>query len=303
MNEPAQGPPRFTLMQLMVAVAVISVLLGIGARLIPRWREDGRRAQCRNNLHQLALGVHLYHDVDNELPPLATAADGWTWQCLTGPFIEGKGMWSRLDWAKPARSGVNLPVVQQNGRSTLYLCPTRRSEGSRESGTYAGGQPMDYVAVSTSNSTSWDPQGDGMIVYRASVTIRPDGSARFNSATTFKSVTDGLGNTLMIGEKHMRPSWLGGQYDEPALVAVEGPSTIRVATDALGGKPLAQRREDDDPWKFGSWHNGVTLFAVGDASVRPISSGTDPGILRLLSCRHDGETARLNFAGQRLIIP
>jgi hypothetical protein len=128
-----------------------------------------------------------------------------------------------------------------------------------------------------------------MIVFRASVTIRPDGSARFHSATTFKSVTDGLENTLMIGEKHMRPQWLGGEYDEPALVAIEDPNTIRVATDALDGKPLARWREDDDPWKFGSWHDGVTLFALGDASVRPISNGTDPRVLRLLSCRHDGE--------------
>jgi hypothetical protein len=76
-------------------------------------------------------------------------------------------------------------------------------------------------------------------------------------------------------------------------VAVEGPSTIRVATDALGGKPLARWIEDDDPWKFGSWHDGVTHFALGDASVRPIPNGTDERMLRLLSCRNDGQLVDL----------
>src|SRR5262245_49284818 len=106
MNQPAQNAPRFTLTQLLVAMAVISVLLGIGARFIPYAREQGRQAQCRNNLRQFALTVHLYHDVTNELPPLATDPDYWTWQCLTLPFIESKPASPSFVLADPARSSA-----------------------------------------------------------------------------------------------------------------------------------------------------------------------------------------------------
>src|SRR5262249_36938314 len=136
---------------------------------------------------------------------------------------------------------------------------------------------------------------DGMIVYRTQKVAAPLRlSPRwFASATRLSSVTDGLSNTFMIGEKHMRPSWLGGQWDEPALVAIEDPNKIRVATDLLGGKPLAQSREDNDEWLFGSWHEGITHFAMGDAAVRPIPNRTDPSILRQLSCRNDGNVVVL----------
>jgi len=97
----------------------------------------------------------------------------------------------------------------------------------------------------------------------------------------------------MVGEKHMRPQWLGGPYDEPCLVAVEDQNTIRVATDALVGHPLANSRADEDSWKFGSWHHGLTHFAFGDAHVHAISNKTDARVLRLLSCRNDGGTVEL----------
>jgi hypothetical protein len=239
------------------------------------------------------LAIHIYHDTNNELPPLATDPDHWTWHCLTMPFLESNSTYSALALDQPARANLNLPLVLRWGGSPL-LCPTRRNAAKRQSGPYAGAWPTDYVAVSTSTAEAWDSDSDGMIVYRASVSPGSSpGWIRVRSATSFRSVTDGLTNTLMLGEKHMRPSWLGGQYDEPALVAFEDPNTIRVATDALGGKPLARWLEDDDPWKFGSWHNHVTHFALGDASVRPISNDTDPRTLRLLSCRNDGESVEL----------
>ena len=76
-------------------------------------------------------------------------------------------------------------------------------------------------------------------------------------------------------------------------MAIEDPNTIRVATDRLGGKGLARSEEDDDPWKFGSWHAGVTLFALGDGAARAIPNKTDPAVLRLLSCRNDGQAVEM----------
>jgi hypothetical protein len=138
-----------------------------------------------------------------------------------------------------------------------------------------------------------------MLVYREDPATTPAGASGlpgkrpWRSATTINSVTDGLMYTLMFGEKHMRPQWLGGQYDEPGLVAIEDPNTIRVATDRLDDKGLARSQNDDDPWKFGSWHPGVTLFALGDGAARAIPNKTDPAVLRLLSCRNDGQAVEM----------
>jgi hypothetical protein len=288
MNEPTRQRPRFTLMQLFVAVTAISVVLGVSVPLLRRWQEHSVQQQCANNQRQLALGIHMYHDTYNQLPPLATDPDHWTWMALLLPFIEDQPTFLRLTFAQPASSRTNRSVAV-GYRNPMLLCPTRREQAKRDSGAYAGGQPTDYIAVSTSNALKWDADSDGMIVYRRSVQRGPF----VRSATNFGSVTDGMSNTFMIGEKHMRPSWLGGQWDEPALVAIEDPNTIRVATDALGGKPLAQSREDNDEWLFGSWHGGVTFFAFGDASVRPISNKTDPAVLRRASCRNDGQSYAL----------
>src|SRR5205807_57845 len=111
--------------------------------------------------------------------------------------------------------------------SNSLLCPSRRTSDKSSSApiVYSAGMPTDYIAVSTTQGTTWGPNTDGMIVFR---TQPPTRERPARSATTFGSVTDGLGNTAMIGEKHMRPEWLGGQFDEPALVALANQNTIRV---------------------------------------------------------------------------
>jgi hypothetical protein len=100
----------------------------------------------------------------------------------------------------------------------------------------------------------------------------------------------------------MLKDWLEGKYDEPALVAISDQNTIRIAStvekDKEDGKEVEKLRglavddKDKDDWKFGSAHPGLCLFALGDASVRPIKNKTDPKILRLLCSRNDGETFR-----------
>src|SRR5205814_8423 len=112
------------------------------------------------------------------------------------------------------------------------------------------------------------------------------------SATTLQSATDGLSNTAMIGEKHMRPEWLGGKFDEPALVALSNQNTIRVGGDTLS-RGLAQDRNDQDDWKFGGWHPRITMFAMGDASVHSVKNNTDVTVLKLLMSRNDGTSFEL----------
>jgi hypothetical protein len=96
----------------------------------------------------------------------------------------------------------------------------------------------------------------------------------------------------MIGEKHMRLDWLGGKYDEPALVAFSNQNTIRVAGDTPT-RGLAQGRDDTDDWLFGSAHPAVTQFALGDGAVRDVANKTDVNVLKAFLSRSDGTVVRL----------
>jgi hypothetical protein len=284
MNTPANDRRQFTLWQLFVVVTVICFLLALlGPMLLQRRERPGNRADCTNNIRQLALGVHMYHDVHMQLPPLATDDNHWSWIALGLPYIEGGDVYRQLQLHLPAASAGNLSVVRAY-RPSVLACPSRGFRRSRSGGLFDGAAATDYVAVSTTTSLSWSTQSDGAIVFRAAPPTASNPLPR--SATTFSSVIDSSAFTAMIGEKHMRADWLGGQYDEPALVAIQDQNTIRVASDTLG-RGLAQMSDDPDPWKFGSAHPRVVLFAMVDASVKPLKNNTDPSILRLLCCRND----------------
>ena len=279
----------FTLAELVIVVAVIGAVLALVTPWIHWSRQASERTTCARNLRDLGLGVHNYHDAHNELPPLAAGDGHFSWSWFLVESVEACGhLWkAHNDSTKPASAGMNKSDVVEY--RMLYQCPSRGIRLTRK-GVFAGGQPTDYIAVSTTLSTKWNFDTDGMIVFPKQP---PTPKSRARSGITFGDVTDGLSNTAMFGEKHMRAQWLGGPLDQPALVAFEDQRTIRVGGDRVGMRGLANGPDDPDNWKFGGWHPGVTMFVLGDASVRPVQNSITPQVLRHLFSRNDGESFEL----------
>jgi len=190
-----------------------------------------------------------------------------------------------------------------------------------------GAQPSDYAAVARGgprNNTSAERNLNGFdscTLAQPAIARNdnpPSGQLRvaLKSQTTFGSLTDGQSNTAMLGEKHMHPSWINN-------VSFEVPATVGHANDwrynmrwlgawrtgnASAPQPntgqwwgLASRPQDNNvclggrqpchfvgTWSFGSWHPQVTLFAIADASVRPLRNSIPPDILRWYAMRNDG---------------
>jgi hypothetical protein len=281
----------------LIAVGlVLFMLVALGPAQILGVRETAKRTQCISHLEQLGLAVHNYHDANFQLPPLATDEGHWTWTALLLPYLEEDAVYKKIDLVEPAKSEKNKEVVAAF-KMPLLLCPSRRTKAARKEGEFKGGQPTDYVAVSTTSLKKYSVRTDGAIIYRAQAPTK-DG-LRLRSSTTFGSVTDGLSNTAMIGEKHMLKDWLEGKYDEPALVALNDQNTIRIASTVEKDKPedkeveklrgLAVGDKDKDDWKFGSAHLELCQFVLCDASVRVLKNSTDPKILKALGTRHGGE--------------
>jgi hypothetical protein len=283
---------------------VFLVVAAIGSAQIFNFGESARRRQCTNNLKQLALSVHNYHDTYNQLPALATDEGHWTWTAIVLPFVEQTPTFNKIDFGEAAKAEANKKAVLEF-KSTMLLCPSRRAKAARKEGDFKGGQPTDYVAISTVDLKQFGDT-NGIIVYRTEPPTKGRGLGNISalkSRTTFASVVDGLSNTGMIAEKHMLKDWLEGKHDEPALVAFNDQNTIRIASTVEKDKPdgkeveklrgLAADDKDKDDWKFGSAHPDVCLFAFGDGSVQAVKNKTDPKILRLLCDRRDGEAFKL----------
>src|SRR5437588_1035852 len=88
----------FTLIELLVVIAIIAILIGLLVPAVQKVREAAARAQCQNNLKQLALGIHNYHDVNKQLPPARVARDAYvTWPVLIMPYIEQGPLYKQFD--------------------------------------------------------------------------------------------------------------------------------------------------------------------------------------------------------------
>src|SRR5688572_30214591 len=152
----------FTLIELLVVIAIIGVLIALLLPAVQAAREAARRAQCTNNLKQIGIGLHNYHDANDALPwgqgPLGW--NDWSSLSLMLPYVEQRAMFSALnfdrrdaagnDYADPGRS-ENRTVI----RSTInvFLCPSDdtgrlgNAEGKTSYGGNAGSRPDAFFLV------------------------------------------------------------------------------------------------------------------------------------------------------------
>ena len=116
--------------------------------------------------------------------------------------------------------------------------------------------------------------------------ILPNGAFQAVTGVRFGEITDGLTNTLLVGEKHVPPSFFLKYPIDCGLYDGHNP----VCNTRAGGPdfPLARFR-DDPSWKFGSYHPSHCPFAFCDGSVRMIPNSIDPYVLGLLAARNDGQ--------------
>jgi prepilin-type N-terminal cleavage/methylation domain-containing protein len=330
----------FTLVELLVVIAIIGMLIALLLPAVQAAREAGRRTQCSNNLRQLGLGILNYEDTVKALPPTGGAQyynqiGGWSWLFYVLPFIEGGPSVDRADQAKaPTDTSTNQGFNESNFnvvnqfRMPGLLCPTRRTFSPNNAGWggFQGYQTSDYLPVLTGGGPNagdyYDIGSPAMLTFPAQAGSGHRsiaGSTKVRSNTTLGSVTDGLSNTVMIGEKHMDPTQVNTYIDAPALVwhwahwytgrilaGGNDPNTGSVPQQFWSGHRRCLARRPNEPqigdshtqpygarcyadiWIFGSWHPQVWLAVRGDASVAMIRNTADIGTLAAISGRNEG---------------
>jgi prepilin-type N-terminal cleavage/methylation domain-containing protein len=226
----------FTLIELLVVIAIITILIALLLPAVQAAREAARRTQCKNNMKQLVLGLHNYHDTQLAFPPgyITRVAGPPTngeaaWGCLVLPYIEQGNIFTKMDFRVEMDVAPNLALIDEP--INTFRCPTDTAPLQAENeglggGTPGGGAPShaksglsNYLAcagpgnlqvggvdVSVNDNTPTDTQDNTNIDF--------GGMFYGNSRTRMGDMRDGNVNTILIAEHYSRTGRAGGQEND-----------------------------------------------------------------------------------------
>lgn len=284
----------FTLVEVLVVIAIIGIMLAMTLSAVQKVRAAAARVQCQNNLRQLALGLHHYHDSTKVFPKgTGSTSDQYpflNWHARILPYVEQESLWRRVEAAYRRKKDF-LYVPPHTDRYTvvkLFLCP---ADGrARLSDSPPGSALTDYLGAS---GTVFD---------------RRDGVLFSDSTIRLGDIHDGTANTILVGERPPSPDkvygwWYAGwgQGKDGTLDAVIGAREINRPEHSpdwsCPGGPyhfIVGRLSDHcDTYHFWSLHAGGANFLFADGSVRFLQYSAD-SVLPALATRNGGETGTVN---------
>jgi prepilin-type N-terminal cleavage/methylation domain-containing protein len=268
----------FTLVELLVVIAIIGVLVALLLPAVQAARESSRRAKCSNNLKQVGLGVHTFHDINKKLPYNSVGSLGYgrpethsgSWPYQIMPFVE-------LQAAFQSTTGYTAydttPTRVHDKKFALYLCPTRqRKPWKTDNSSNAAGSMADYAINPRINFPNNPP-----------VNMNENNQPDANHGFPF--ITDGTSHTMFCGEKALQTvqyvSDSIGSFDETLWKGGAGGTARGRSTFPFNTGQPAPAIVQDSPTvthgnRWGGPHPGTALFLICDGSVRGVKYGVDP---------------------------
>ncbi len=311
----------FTLIELLVVIAIIGILIALLLPAVQAAREAARRMQCTNNLKQIGLALHNYHDTNKCFPP-GSFWFGTDYALYRGsilirllPFLEQQPLYNQFDFKNT--SGVTVDSQTLPGSTQLiqynippvYVCPSDNSQrivNNRATHCYAASiGPTTHgnnSACSCSEWTSWNqyapsPWGG---VYGYGPDAKFAGPFfRYPVATRMTDCTDGLSSTIYFGEVrpqcsiHQSQGWAtsnNGQGLTSTIVPINYDSCSQAAA---AGENCDKYCNWSTELGFKSRHPGGANFCLGDGSVHFLSETIDHWLYQYLGAKADGHTAQV----------
>ncbi len=285
----------FTLIELLVVVAIVAVLAGLTLGGVQKVRAAAARARCADQVRQLGLALHQYHDAYRTFPPGVSYKEGkspqphMTWLTRLLPYVEQEALWRQsvavFEREKFFETPPHLPILGH--KVGLFVC-----------GTDAVAQvPWDYGTFTTAYTSYLGVSGTDLHAW--------DGVLHTDAAVSISGVTDGTSNTLFIGERavndHHNTGWWYAGWGQAKTGSTDSLLGVRERRenqdlDACPAGPYHFRpgRADNrcDVLRFWSNHPGGATFGFADGSVRFLRYDAD-AVMPALGTRAGNEAAGL----------
>jgi prepilin-type N-terminal cleavage/methylation domain-containing protein/prepilin-type processing-associated H-X9-DG protein len=284
----------FTLVELLVAIAIIAVLIALLIPAVQKVREGAHLIQCQNNLKQISLAAHDYHDIYRCFPAAMNYPEMTGWpdardpnnyyglKVALFPFIEMGNLKSKLRLDIPNNQNVNCVGPDSLGATVvpILICPSDSAF------------PPGYVEQSGNNYFGLTSYGgcsgrsmETIIAFQSLM----DGIFFLNSSVTINDITDGTSTTLFFGERSRL-----NLVETNISVALGGWawSGQRSAEDnSMNSSEPIEGVQLHDSNQFGSQHSGgrIANFSFADGSVRTLANDIAIDVFQELSTRAGGE--------------
>jgi prepilin-type N-terminal cleavage/methylation domain-containing protein/prepilin-type processing-associated H-X9-DG protein len=313
----------FTLIELLVVIAIIAILVALLLPAVQQAREAARRTGCRNNLHQISLALHNYHEVYRVFPKggygggLSTPAQYDTanargcrlmsWGTALLPYLDQGPLFNRWDQNQWYLQGTNQALAQT--MLPVYLCPTSPLPPLRANGDNLTSTPeyarSDYAGNYGERAVRCHPQLSCPNTYAElnDTSGQPRGTMMLQPLATSRSlnigigdIRDGTSNTIMIGEapNAIHGLWAGHKN----VMDQSAPLNARLATSSPWQSCVISAAQASSAGKLGcdvgsqdfhSYHTGGAHFAFADGSARFCNENVDLKLFAALFSRAGGE--------------
>ena len=265
----------FTLIEILVVIAVIAILIALALPAVQSAREASRRSGCLNNLRQHGIAMHSYATAMGSFPigylawpaPAGGVAPGWAWAAAILPQLEQGVIY--------ASANISLPIDLPSNATTrvaalnAFICPS-----DVKAGAFADSSTLVETPVESYSTSYAGNQG-------TNATGLSNGIFSVNRSVKIKDIKDGLSTTIAAGERGglaAQDAWAGALSD--------GRGGVQVLALVDGPMPAAST---PSPSTFSGPHPGLINFLMADGSARPIKTSIAAGVYAALATRNGRE--------------
>ncbi len=306
----------FTLVELLVVIAIIGVLVALLLPAVQSAREAARRMRCQNNLKQIGLAVHNFHDVTNEMPRAVNVNTGMSWHVYILPYLEQQALYNQFDTTTVTNSHGSPSRNDPHGLQIIPAyqctsCPIKRQPMNPPNHTNG---PSDLIPANTGQPAAVPhyygvngPRGTNYPVGTAThegVPAATSGIFQRDGMVRMAMITDGTSNSLMLAEMSWIAPLYGTRYrtwvrggEEYAGVQAGRPAFLvsgRNVTNPINAILRSNLIAPYNDMPFGSMHSGGMNGCFGDGSVRFVNQNLSMATYRAVASRDQGESESLN---------